>query len=348
MPDSLVPRIQRTRGVVGVSEFYASNDSTLKGAVQGVTHASGFPPRIIGMTPAATLTIDGSGGTTAVHITHGRGLTSSDDGVNVAIAGGPVARANGWHVGSVFRLHGVKVRLVGTYTTGSPVNDDSVILPYQTRKHIYHTSSAEYMTAFAASSTQVTTVLNRLKHELGNQADIHLDEGIVSQVNSLSAVQSNVRAGLISAIATAILVILFTILLTVRERAREIGVLRSLGASVVNIVGQFAVEVSALTAAAAGLAVLLLVAAGPAIASAFGATTSTAAASSPTGGVVMIGGQSSGEGSAATQALNLSAGLTPESILALCGFAIVLAILASAIPAYSVARLKPAQVLRQA
>jgi hypothetical protein len=36
--------------------------------------------------------------------------------------------ALGWHVGSVFTLHGVKVRLVETYSTGLPVNDDSVIL----------------------------------------------------------------------------------------------------------------------------------------------------------------------------------------------------------------------------
>lgn len=344
VPDSLLPRIQKTRGVVAVTEFLARNDSTLKGTVQG----SSFAPRVIGMTPATTLTIEGAGGKTTVNITHGRALTASDDGANVAIAGAPVARVNGWHVGSDFTLHGVKVRLVGTYSTGSPVNDDSVIMPYQTRKHIYHTSSAEYMTAFAVSSTQVTAVENRLKSALGSGVDVHVDEATVNQINSLSAVQSNVHAGLIGAIATAVLVILFAILLTVRERAREIGVLRSLGASVATIVGQFAVEVSALTAAAAGLAVLLLVAAGPTIASAFGATTSTASGSSPAAGVITIGSQSGGGGSASTQALGLSAGLTPESILALCGFAIVLALLASAFPAYVVARLKPAQVLRQA
>lgn len=344
VPDSLLPRIQKTRGVVAVTEFLARNDSTLKGTVQG----SSFAPRVIGMTPATTLTIEGAGGKTTVNITHGRALTASDDGANVAIAGAPVARVNGWHVGSDFTLHGVKVRLVGTYSTGSPVNDDSVIMPYQTRKHIYHTSSAEYMTAFAVSSTQVTAVENRLKSALGSGVDVHVDEATVNQINSLSAVQSNVHAGLIGAIATAVLVILVAILLTVRERAREIGVLRSLGASVATIVGQFAVEVSALTAAAAGLAVLLLVAAGPTIASAFGATTSTASGSSPAAGVITIGSQSGGGGSASTQALGLSAGLTPESILALCGFAIVLALLASAFPAYVVARLKPAQVLRQA
>ena len=341
VPDSLLPRIQKTRGVVAVTEFLARNDSTLKGTVQG----SSFAPRVIGMTPATTLTIEGAGGKTTVNITHGRALTASDDGANVAIAGAPVARVNGWHVGSDFTLHGVKVRLVGTYSTGSPVNDDSAT-DGSTQGN--RTSSAEYMTAFAVSSTQVTAVENRLKSALGSGVDVHVDEATVNQINSLSAVQSNVHAGLIGAIATAVLVILVAILLTVRERAREIGVLRSLGASVATIVGQFAVEVSALTAAAAGLAVLLLVAAGPTIASAFGATTSTASGSSPAAGVITIGSQSGGGGSASTQALGLSAGLTPESILALCGFAIVLALLASAVPAYVVARLKPAQVLRQA
>lgn len=350
--DALVPRIERTPGVVRISQVDARDDSTLKGAVQGLSQASGFPtppPRVFGMTPGGTLTINGFGGLTPVHITHGRGLTAGDDGTNVAIAGETIARANGWHVGSLFRLHGVSVRLVGTYRTGSPINDDSVILPYHTREHIYHTNSAEYITAFAANSTQVTTVVHRLQRALGSHLDIHPADPDANQISALSGLQSNVRAGLLGAIAAGALVMLFAILLIVRERAREIGVLRALGASVATVVGQFAVEVAALSAAAATLAVMLLVAAGPALASAFG-TTSTAAPSPSVGGVVVqtVGGQSTGGGSAATNTLTLSAGLTPESVLALCGLAIVLAIVASAIPAYVVARLKPAHVLRQA
>jgi putative ABC transport system permease protein len=57
---------------------------------------------------------------------------------------------------------------------------------------------------------------------------------------------------------TGALVIVFAVFLIVRERTREIGVLKALGASSWHITGQFAVEVLVLSGISAVLAAALL------------------------------------------------------------------------------------------
>jgi putative ABC transport system permease protein len=225
-------------------------------------------------------------------------------------------------------------------------------MPYLTRKRIYRLDGPEYITAYAARSTQVLAVVERLQHALGGNRDIHADDSTVDQINTLSGVQRNVQAGLAGALATAVLVIVFSVILLVRERTREIGVLKALGASTMQVIGQFAVEVLTLSVSAAALSTLLLVAAGPTVAAAFGASGSSAGTNTlPPGlsGVAVVGPGGQQLGASATNGLTtgLSAGLTPDVLLALCALAVGLAILASAIPAWYVARLRPAQALRQ-
>src|SRR5262249_7532032 len=124
-----------------------------------------------------------------------------------------------------------------------------------------------------------------------------------------------------------------------------------------QVVSQFGVEVLSLSTAAAAAAAVLLVVAGSAIASAFSITPSSGNMPG-TGGPVTSGGSlpivTGGPGglfqSASTPSANLGHGLpmasTPPPLLVLLGISIALGVLASVTPAWSVARIRPAQVLR--
>jgi ABC-type antimicrobial peptide transport system permease subunit len=123
----------------------------------------------------------------------------------------------------------------------------------------------------------------------------------------------------------------------VRERTQEIGVLKAIGASTGQVVRQFAVEALSLSGMAAAAGALLLLVAGGRIAQAFDLTPASGSAAGPTG---------ASSSPAAGQHLLVT--LTPQSLLVVLGVGLLLAVVASVIPTWVVARIKPAQVLRMA
>jgi putative ABC transport system permease protein len=148
-------------------------------------------------------------------------------------------------------------------------------------------------------------------------------------------------------------VIIFTVFITVRERTTEIGTLKAIGASHWQVIRQFWGEVLALSAVAALIAVLLLVTLGPVISNAFNASVPTTAAVATTttgrfGGRGFGGGLFVNQAQAANLNVHLSsATLDAQSLLIIIGLGMGLAILTSIIPAWYVARIKPAEVLRR-
>ncbi len=309
-----------------------------------------LPPMVFGVSPddsRATRVAD-----TAAKMVAGRGLTEDDAEANVAIMGKALAEANGLDVGSRITVEGKKVEIVGLYETGQSFGDNSFVLPLKTMQRLYGIEGVSSATVHVGSGTQAAEVADRLRETLGNKVDVISQEDLFAGTfKALEAARRNTLIGLVGALATAAFVIVFAVFLIVRERTKEIGVLKALGASNWHVVGQFGVEVLALSGIAAIAAAGLLALAGPAIASAFDLTGS----GGPGSGGGPEGGISSGPvaiemgGSPAGGAIDpLSAGLTVETLLLLLGLGVVLAVIASAIPALYVARTKPAEVLRQA
>ena len=150
-------------------------------------------------------------------------------------------------------------------------------------------------------------------------------------------------------IPLATLVIIFAVFITVRERTIEIGTLKAIGASHWQVIRQFWGEVLALSVVAAVIAVGLLATLGPVISQAFNVATPTTTTTA-----VGFGGRRFGAGRAlfATPAVNLnvhlsSATLNAQTLLIIVGLGMGLAVLTSVIPAWYVARIKPAEVLRR-
>ncbi len=365
---SQVTTIKNTAGVVAASEQVSEQYSgtAIKGAITTPTNTgsssggppagSGFgnrfndngtiPPTIYGLTPgqAQYTLVNGS----IAKVASGRNLASGDANANVALTSAALAKANTLKVGSTFTLQSTTFTLVGLISTGSNFGDNTIIIPLTTAQRVYQITGVSSVTAYAASDTAVDSLVTRLKSALGSGVDVVAQGALYTQtLAALNDAQGNIFTTLIVSIVTAALVILFAVMLIVRERTREIGLLKAIGASNWQVISQFGVEVLSLSGIAAGIAALLMGVAGGALASKFDiAAPTTGGFGGPggSGGVFRFGGRAAA--AALTNQGPFSAGLTPGTLLLVLGLGVALAVLASVIPAWYVARIKPADVLR--
>lgn len=347
LPPSAVTTVQHVAGVSSVEESLSRTDteSTLVSSAIELPNGKSFSPQpsVDGFSMGATHFTLQDGATPT--LTEGRGFQVSDAHSDVAMMSEQLAQANSLTVGSTFSLRGTTFTLIGLYTTNQVFAQNSLVVPLATMQRLFGVNGVDSVTAYAQSYAQVNTVAARLHRALGKAYNVVPEASdFTTTMDALTAVQNSITLTLVIAILTAALVIIFTVFITVREKNREIGILKALGASHWQVIRQFWGEVLALSAIAALVAVILLVTLGPLISQAF--TVSPDASSTP-GGV--RSGPMFASLSATQTSLHLSAAtLNIETLLIIVGLGMGLAILTSVIPAWYVARIKPAEVLRRA
>jgi ABC-type antimicrobial peptide transport system permease subunit len=284
------------------------------------------------------------GGSTAT-LASGRDLSASDDNANVALMSQAMAQANSLSLGRTFTLQGTTLTLVGLYTTDTRFADNSILLPLKTAERLFSLNGVTSITAYASSLNVVDSVASTLRSELGSSVSVVTQKDMINNTaNALDGTQNSIRGTLIASVVVAALVIIFAVFLIVRERTQEIGILKAIGASSWRVVSQFAVEILTFSVIAAAVAAVLLLVLGQPLASLF-SIVSSGAGGRPSGG---FGGGFVRFGGGGRFGNPLNSPLTPESLLILLLLGIALAVLASIVPAWYVARLKPARVLRQA
>jgi putative ABC transport system permease protein len=364
LTDAQVTQIKNTPGVVktepSVTEFYTGSEikSATPSAGDNGGGGGGFGggggrfrlgPIVYG-TPGGLSDVSffGSSSSTAT-LASGRDLTASDDNANVALMSQTIAQANNLSVGGTFTLQGTSLKLVGLYTTDTRFADNSILLPVKTAERLFGLNGVTSVTAYAGSLNDVESIASKLRSELGSAVSVVTQQDIINNTTSaLDGTENSIRGTLIASIVVAALVIIFAVFLIVRERNQEIGILKAIGASNLRVVGQFAAEILTFSIIAAVVAAVLLLAFGQPLASLFSIVSSGGGGRGGfggSGGFVRFAGGFGGGGRSGNP---LDSPLTPESLLILLGLGIVLAVLASVIPAWYVARLKPARVLRQA
>ncbi len=276
----------------------------------------------------------------------------------VALIGQNLATKNNLSAGSTFTAYGKTITVNGIYSTDNSFTDNGIIMPLATVQNL--TGQPGAVTSVVAtidSSENVDSTVSALKSKLGSSVDVTSEAAQAeNSVSALKGIASLSLAGVIGAAIAATAIILLAMILIVRERRREIGVLKAIGGSNFKVIGQFVVESLTITiiGAVVGLALGVLVS---------GPMTTALASSSSNSSTVII---SNGSGSTATVArpagdfggfgrglnqlrtniTNVTASLTPQIFLSAMGITLAVAIIGSLLPAWLIARIRPAEVLR--
>jgi len=316
-------------------------------------------------TPTPRTTVTGTNDPNSVS-TDGSDLTLTSgeliDGTSsdlVALVGSDVAEKNSLSVGDTFTAYGSTITVKGIYETGNAFQDSGIILPLSTLQTL--TDQAGAVTTVSAtidSSDNVTAAVATLKTSLGDDADITSDiERATSSVTSLQSIADLAFTGVIGASIAGAIIILLAMIMVVRERRREIGVIKAIGGTNAKVTAQFAVEGLTLTMIGAflGLALGVLVS-GPMTTSLVSSSDSTSSTttSQEAGPGQRGGGGMGGPGQAFqggldqlnTNVTQVTASLTPQIFASAIGITILIALIGSAVPAWLTARVRPAEVLR--
>jgi ABC-type lipoprotein release transport system permease subunit len=320
-----------------------------------IDRQAGTPISIfVGVNPGDTLRVASHGEVGSPRVVAGRSLQPGDAGQPVAVVGQGYATQYGVDVGEEFTLPPERIltqdraegsaplepltlRAVGIFDSGSAFGDAQVFLPLDIAQEAFDQEGrATHVFVTAASVDVVDQVEQDLREAFGSRADVISGQDTARTfADTLGAVQANTVASAVIAVAVAAAIVLFTMALTVRERTREIGVLKALGAAPGEIARQFLSEsvVLALLGAAAGLGLFALV--GTRLA---GVLLPQAADLLPS--MTFTGGEDP------LSTLGIDQSLTPVLAALTLGLALVLGLLGSIYPLARALRLEPVEAMR--
>lgn len=218
---------------------------------------------IIGLRPGSPMRAIGEVDYENARVVAGRALNPSDEGRDVAIVGKLYARERlrlgnaGDLEGRTLALGGQALQVVGIYSTGNDFGDNHVFVPIETFRRILQPGdklSKIRVTVDTIDHVEaVTADLQRLK---GVDA-VTAAEQVATARTTLASISAATVYGSLLLFAIGAVLVVFIMVLSTRERIREIGTLKAIGASSAEVVKQFLAEVFTLTALGAGGASLV-------------------------------------------------------------------------------------------
>lgn len=283
---------------------------------------------------------------TANQIASGAMIDGSSS-ADTALIGKSLADKNSLTAGSTFTAYGKTFTVSGIYTTGNAFQDSGVIMPLATLQTL--TSQPGAITAITAvvdSADNVTSTVTILKNSLGSSVDItsQVDRAAQSAA-SLETIAGLALGGVIGAAIAGVVVILLAMIIVVRERRREIGIIKAIGGTNRSVVVQLMSEALTLTVISAVIGFGLgIVASGPMTNSLVTNQTTSAQAMRGAGG--FRGAFAGTSAQLGTNIRTITTSITPTAFGISSAAVIGMALIGSIIPALLVARIRPAEVLR--
>lgn len=312
----------------------------------GTTRTFSVP---ITVTGASDISSTISGTTT---LTSGE-LFSSDSTDNVAIIGAALASKNSLSVGSTFTAYGKTITVKGIFDAGNEFSNAGIYMPIKTVQALSdQANQVSSATVTVNDIGNVDSTVTAIKDKLGtDKADVTSDQSAAeTTITPLENIKSISMYSLIGSLIAGAVITLLIMMMIVRERRREIGVLKAIGSSNIAVVMQFVYESLVLTLLGSVIGMIVGVAFSNPVLKVLvnNSTSSTTTAGGPGGGgfarVAQIGGQFGGGVRNAVSSLQATVGI--DIILYGLLAAVVIAIIGSAIPAFLIAKVRPAEAMR--
>jgi putative ABC transport system permease protein len=310
-----------------------------QGGSGGGSFPGGFRMGIIVMgfdTATENPTLMGGG---QMDITEGRYFTTDENDADVMVVGQALADKNSLGTGSTVSINGTSVEVIGIYDSGQVFGNNMLIMPVGTVQRLFNLSGVTSVTVQADDVNNVDAVVSSIREVFPTSvADVTTAQDMYQRINSsVASAQSTSQMAMIVAFIVAGVVILFAVVLMVRQRVKEIGILKAIGASNRQIELQLGGEALGMSVMAAIIGALITYPLAQKVANLLVA--------SPAGGFGIPGGGGLFGGDV-TSVAGVSVAVSPEVFLYALGIAIALAIVASIFPAWYISRVKPAEVLR--
>lgn len=277
---------------------------------------------------------------------------------NVALVGSALATKNNLSVGQTFTAYGTTITVKGIYTLKNTFQDSGIIMPLSAVQTLSGQAGAvSSVQATVDSSDNVSAVVSSLQTKLGSAADITSQQQQAKEsVASLKSIAQLALYGVIGAAIAGAVIVLLAMIIIIRERRREIGIIKAIGGTNRGVIVQFMTEALTLTLAAGlvGLVFGTLVS-GPMTTSLV--SNQSASQATPNGqaattrqGRTGFGGnfrglQAAGRG-VQNNIKNVTATLSLSAFVLSIVSIIVIAVVGSAVPAWLIARIRPAEILR--
>jgi putative ABC transport system permease protein len=210
---------------------------------------------VIGLRPGAPMRAIGEVDYENAKIIAGRGLEEKDASENVTVVGRLYAKERVGVAGemSASALDGQKITLnreplqvVGVYATGNDFGDNHVFVPLETFRRIFKPGDKlSKIRVTVDTVANVEAVAADLKRIPGVDVVTAADQVSTAKTTLGTMTAATLYGSVLLFIIGGVLVV-FVMVLTTRERIREIGTLKAIGASNLEITKQFLAEVAAL------------------------------------------------------------------------------------------------------
>ncbi len=282
-------------------------------------------------------------GSSSIKIVQGTSFDGTKD-ANVAMLSQSMASKNNLHVGSTFIAYSQKLTVVGIFESDTDNANNHVLVPLPTEQRLSGETgdvSSAYATVDSLDNLASTT--KAIQKTLGNADVSSLQQQADQALKPLNSTKSITLYSLIGSVGTGAAILLLTMIMIVRERKREIGIIKAIGFSNLRIAIQFAAEAVTFTLMGEVIGLGIGLAGGAPI------TAQLVKNSSSTGSAAngFSGPQSGGGIDFLTQGVtNVHAAISWPTILYGLGVAMLIALVGSGLAAFFIAKVRPAEVLR--
>lgn len=269
-------------------------------------------------------------GDAQMDIAEGRYFTTDENDADVIVVGKALADKNNLAIGSTVGINGTPVEVIGIYDSGQVFGNNMLVMPIGTVQRLFSLGGVTSVTVQADDVNNVDAVVSSIREIFPESvADVTTAQDMYQRINSsVASAQSTSQMAMIVAFIVAGVVILFAVVLMVRQRVKEIGILKAIGASNRQIELQLGGEALGMSVMAAIIGALITYPLAQKVAN------------------LLVASPGGGFGGGITRVAGINIAVSPEIFLYALGIAIALAVAASIFPAWYISRIKPAEVLR--